>query len=262
MNENRSELDDVTADRLLGGLAPDDAPQGYQRVAAALQAAAAMATEAPTHGSDAAASAFLNAIPRRNDRMKKWKIAVATVAGGLALSTGLAAADVLPSGAQNAASSALSHVGIRVPGNDDDNTNVSTVKDDDQGTDDAKPEQEQQPQEHPDNHGSVVSNAAHDDSTQGREHGATVSNIASNGKSHAGEDHPSADDHPTADDNAGETHRSEAGTTHSGGANSGTGSSNSGSSSSGGSGSSINQGSSSGGSGSSNSVSSGSGSSD
>jgi hypothetical protein len=256
--KDRSELDDVTADRLLeGGLAPDDAPPGYQEVAAALHAAAAFASDAPTHGSDTAVSAFLNAIPaRRTTRMKsmkKWQIAAAALAGGLTLSTGLAAADVLPSGAQDVASSALSHVGIHVPGNDD-STTVSTVEQQDQNDDSATSttEVEADNAEHPDNHGNDVSAVAHDKSLQGQEHGAAVSNVASNGKSQAGEDHGKAGDdhpgtttveHPNGDDNPGDTHAGTdtSGSSSSGGssgsANSGSGSSNSGTSTHSGSGS-------------------------
>ncbi|MEY2565918.1 MAG: hypothetical protein QOE35_447 [Actinomycetota bacterium] len=246
----------MTADRLLeGGLAPDDAPQGYQEVAAALHAAAAFASDAPTHGSDTAVSAFLDAIPARRTtrmkRMKKWQIAAAALAGGLTLSTGLAAADVLPSGAQDVASSALSHVGIHVPSNDD-NTTVSTVEQQDQNEDTptSTTEVEADNAVHPDNHGGDVSAVAHDKTLQGQEHGAAVSNVASNGKSQAGEDHGKAADdhagttaveHPNGDDNPGDTH---AGTDSSSGSSgssnsssSGSGSTNSGTSTHSGSGS-------------------------
>ncbi len=181
------QLDDVTADRLLeGGVAPDDAPPGYQDVARALHAAALTAS-APSTGDEATAvAAFLDAIPaRRTSRMKKWKIAAATLAGGLALSTGLAAADVLPGPAQNVASSALSRVGINVPDGGDDSTTVSTKK----AAKVDKSEDESSPTTHPDNHGSVVSDVARDDSNVGADHGAAVCTTASDGKCKAGETH-------------------------------------------------------------------------
>ena len=183
---NEPELDQDTADRLLeGGLAPDDAPQGYQDVARALHAATLMASEGPTQDADAAVAAFLAATPtRRTARTQKWKIAVATLAGGLTLSTGLAAADVLPGPAQQAASSALSHVGINVPDGDNNSTNVDTVK----KTEDDTPTSTT----HPDNHGSVVSDVARDESNVGADHGAAVCTTASDGKCQGGEDRGNA----------------------------------------------------------------------
>jgi uncharacterized membrane protein YgcG len=170
-------------------MAPDDAPQGYQDVARTLQAAALMASDAPTQGAATAVAAFLDAIPsRRTTRMKKWKIAAAALAGGLTLSTGLAAADVLPGPAQDVASSALSHVGFNVPDGDDGSSHVTTVKDKQQQhvEDDATPAGET---EHPDNHGSVVSKVAQDDSNVGADHGAAVCTAASEGKCQAGDEH-------------------------------------------------------------------------
>jgi hypothetical protein len=204
------ELDDVTADRLLeGAVAPDDAPPGYQDVARALQAAALMATDAPTHDAGAAVSAFLDATPsRRTPRMKKWKIAAAALAGGLTLSTGLAAADVLPGPAQEAASSALSHVGIHVPDrSSDDDTNVTTVDDrqEDKVANDDDPATHEA-NEHPDNHGADVSSVAKDDSTEGAEHGAAVCAVASDDKCQAGEDHGASADAGTT----GDEHRNDA----------------------------------------------------
>jgi hypothetical protein len=196
-------LDDVTADRLLeGGVAPDDAPPGFQDVARTLGAAALMATAAPTQDAGTAVAAFLDAVPtRRTNRMKKWKIAAATLAGGLTLSTGLAAADILPAPAQDVASSALSHVGINVPDSNDDNS--SKVSTEDQGQQDKAADETSDDstdpateQEHPDNHGSVVSGVAHDDSTQGAEHGAAVCAAASADECKAGEVHPDATEHP------------------------------------------------------------------
>ena len=186
--KEHSELDEVTADRLLGGgLAPDDAPQGYQDVARTLQAAALVAVEAPSEDAETAVAAFHAARPvRRIQRMKKWKMAAATLAGGLTLSTGLAAADVLPGAAQDVASDALAKVGISVPGNHDDNANTRG-----KSADHKKAAEDDTPDvstatSHPENHGSVVSNVARDDSTTGAEHGATVCATASEGKCQTG----------------------------------------------------------------------------
>jgi hypothetical protein len=182
-------LDDTTADRLLdGSLGADDAPQGYQAVARTLQAAAMTAQEPVAGAPEAAVAAFHAARPQpKVARTSKWRVALATLAGGLTLSTGLAAADVLPGAAQDVASEALAKVGINVPGNHDDHANsrgksaehknTATDEDDDATTDAS----------HPDNHGSVVSNVAHDDSTEGVDHGAAVCATASEDKCKAGE---------------------------------------------------------------------------
>ncbi|MEY2474810.1 MAG: hypothetical protein QOG87_125 [Actinomycetota bacterium] len=264
------ELDDVTADRLLdGAVAPDDAPPGYQDAARALHATALLASETPTRDGTTAVAAFLDAIPtRRTTRMKKWKIAAATLAGGLTLSTGLAAADVLPGPAQDVASSALSRVGINVPDGNDGSTNVSTKKEPkaEKVKDDTSPSTT-----HPENHGSVVSDVAHDESNVGADHGAAVCTTASDGKCKAGETHGSSSTNSrsgagssnsssnSSSTNGGSSNSSgssaNSGASTDGGASTSTGSSNSsgssGSSSSSGGGSSSNSGSTSGSSGSS-----------
>lgn len=233
------ELDDTTADRLLdGGLAPDDAPPGYQPVANALQAAALMASQAPTQGADTAVAAFLDAIPtRRTQRMKKWKIAAATLAGGLSLSTGLAAADVLPGAAQDAASEALAKVGISVPGNHNDKANTRGKSAEQKA---AKVEADRPTSTtKPDNHGSVVSNVARDKSTVGADHGAAVCATASSGKCQAGTNGKAGEEQPgttvttnanraggTTENSTGSSNSSSTGSSNSGGASSG-GSSNS-----------------------------------
>ena len=182
-------MDEATADRLLGGtMAPEDVPQGYQDVVSLLQAAAAVASEAPASTADAAVSAFHAARPqRRIQRMKKWQLAAATLAGGLTLSTGLAAADVLPDTAQDVASSALSQIGINVPDGDNGkgkgHTKVKTADSDDVKDDGAEETTETSK---PENHGSIVSNVARDDSTSGAEHGTAVCTAASEGKCQTG----------------------------------------------------------------------------
>ena len=252
------DLDEATADRLLeGSVAPDDAPQGYQEVARALHGAAQFASQRPTEDAGPAVAAFLAATPqRRTARMHKWKIAAAALAGATLSMGGLAAADVLPGPAQDVASSALSHVGINVPGGSDDSTNVTTEKTAkvEKSEDDTSPSTT-----HPDNHGSVVSNVARDDSNVGADHGAAVCTTASDGKCKAGETRGRSGGASTQSNsgsgsaNSGSSNSSTSGSTNSGGTStngssnsSGGGeTTNSGSSNSSGSGSSVNSGSSS-----------------
>ena len=252
-------LDDVTADRLLaGGIAPDDAPPGYQDVARALHAAALSATDAPTQDGTTAVAAFLAAIPtRRTARMKKWKIAAATLAGGLTLSTGLAAADVLPGAAQDVASDALAKVGISVPSKHNDNADSrgkSAEHKKAKKAKDAKVADDTSPSTtKPDNHGSVVSKVAGDKTTEGADHGSAVCATASGGKCQPNGSNPAAppakggqgsvnsteksDNSADGAANGGQT-STESETTSSGGTSSGSSSSSGGSSSSSGGGSS------------------------
>ena len=89
------------------------------------------------------------------------------VVGALALTGGVASAATgsLPDPAQDAASNAVSHVGLHIPKSD-----ASEHAD------------------HPDNHGKDVSTVAHDTSTTGADHGAAVCAVASEGKCQAGDD--------------------------------------------------------------------------
>jgi hypothetical protein len=123
------QLDDETANRLLeGGVGPDDAPPGYQEVAGALQAAAQVAAVAPAHEAGPAVAAFIDAIPaRRTTVITKWKMGAAVLAGGLTLSTGLAAAGALPGPAQGAAAGVLSVLGISVTDGSPAPTDLTTV---------------------------------------------------------------------------------------------------------------------------------------
>ena len=224
MHEN-PELDEATADRLLAGVVtPDDAPPGYQAVARALHDAALVASTPSTQDAAAPVAAFLGATPtRRTARMRKWKIAAATLAGATLSMGGLAAADVLPDTAQDVASSALSTIGITVPSGDDSSTTVSTKK---AAKVENKVEDDSPTTTRPENHGAVVSDVARDDSNVGADHGAAVCTTASDGKCKAGQTTRGRSDE------AG-TQRSETGSTNSSnssssnGASSNTGSSNS-----------------------------------
>jgi hypothetical protein len=140
------QMDDDIAEALLGGLtAHEDAPAGFEHVAALFRAAAApgydsmkvLGHEAMTtnYGSMSArgrdsiaamvavlsAGGGTEAAPARSPRRSRaigarlrLKLGAGVLAGTLMLGTGLAAAGVLPEPAQNLASSLLAKVGISV----------------------------------------------------------------------------------------------------------------------------------------------------
>lgn len=204
----RFALDPETGDRLLSGvLHPEDAPDRYSAVAALLQAAA-VPTSGDLEGEAATVDAVVAAIrsapgftaPRtQRSRLGRAKIAAAGLVGALTLSSGLAAANALPGPAQNIASSALGAIGLHVPdgnangtkGDDHPAGDDTSAQDSDQsptGANGAAPAGDTTPTTHPDNKGGEVSDLAHT-TPPGPDHGAVVSNDASNGKSQAGEDH-------------------------------------------------------------------------
>lgn len=195
-------LDPSTAGRILAGLAADDAPAAYAPVARLLDALRAPALDEELAGEAAALAAFAAVGPhpappprtwasvRRFGRFGKVKVAVASVVGGLSLTTGLAAAGALPGPAQGLAADALAHVGITVPNPDTDA----------RGGDAPKPAPA--PAKPADNHGAEVSDTARTTDAEGREKGAEVSDTASNGKSRAGEDRPAPTPAPTTPDPA------------------------------------------------------------
>lgn len=232
----RPSIDRDSAERLLGaGVAGDDAPPGFAGVARLLRAAAAPApAPADERAGEArtvaamAATVALETSPshplRRSTvftRLLTAKVAAAAITGGLTLTSGLAVANALPGPAQNVASDALAHIGISAPhpgevdkpeapeadtpeapetevahneaadngagtnevgGHDHGGTTTTTVS----GT-----------EKHGDNHGATVSDLAHSTDATGRDKGAAVSGVASDGRSHRGDDHPGGDDHPT-----------------------------------------------------------------
>jgi hypothetical protein len=122
----------------------------------------------------------------------------AAIAGVLVMTGGVASAatGALPDPAQNAASHAAEHVGLHIPKSDDDESDATEDADDD-GTE----------VEHPDNHGKDVSTVAHDESTEGRDHGAAVCEVASDGKCKAGEDNSGTDKGKSADHRQDGDHR-------------------------------------------------------
>ena len=122
-------LDDGTVDRVLDGLDAADVPPAYADVARSLAEATGpshpdeLASETAVVAAFAARDAQSLEPPpshRRLSRMPRLvtpKLATAAVAGGLALSGGLAAAATgsLPGAAQSIASAVLNRVGIQVP---------------------------------------------------------------------------------------------------------------------------------------------------
>lgn len=190
------DLDPSTAGRLLDGLAADDAPAAYAAVAKVLTAAARGAVlPEELAGESAAVASFAAVGPQPvaaqvTAKGSAWlrnkvKAGVAVVVGGLTLTTGLAAAGALPGAAQSVASEALERVGISVP-NPNDNAGDHP---DSRGTSaDEAPATEAPASNAPEGtHGAEVSGTARTTDAEGREKGAEVSGVASDGKSQAGD---------------------------------------------------------------------------
>lgn len=211
-------LDPSTAGRLLDGLAADDAPAAYAPLAQLLAAAcgpaeadelagesaavAAFAAVGPQPVADPAKAAAKGSIWERSRARRSLKIAVATVVGGLTLTTGLAAAGALPGAAQMVASEALAKVGISVPNPNDkagahpDSRGSSAdhpEAPDSTTTESGGSEDTGGPKDG--THGAEVSGTARTTDAEGRDKGAEVSGVASDGKSRAG-DQPAAPTDP------------------------------------------------------------------
>ena len=127
-------LDEVTAERLLGGAPLDDLPEAFRPLGQLLAAASGRPTDHDLDGSAAAAAAFVTAHdaarPRRRRRMSMAGAVFATAA--LALSTGTAVAatqGALPEPIQQVAHETLKVVGISVPGITDKTDDVSSHDD-------------------------------------------------------------------------------------------------------------------------------------
>jgi hypothetical protein len=220
-------LDGNTADRILSGsVPPADAPPGYADVVRVLEAAVAppqpveLAGEVEAVGLITATVRQAPAPPRRTavlSRMLTARLAAATLASGLTLTTGLAAAGALPDGAQDVVASVLGQVGLDVPSSDADATvdadtdadtggevltpqvdaptlEVDNDTDADSGDsgDEAKKEKADRPSaadsppDHPEtggDHGAAVSDRAQSETPDDYEnHGAYVCELASRGK--------------------------------------------------------------------------------
>jgi len=173
LDRDRLALDDGTAERLLGtGLSKDDAPPEYRRVAEALALLAAPATAAELDGEQPAVAAIAAQLaahgvgsPRRTQTSMRRlvQISLASVAGGVTLLGGLAAANALPGAAQGVASDVLGHVGISVP---DPNAHADT-----RGDSGSNPAPTSTP---PSNHGGDVSNVARTTPATGADKGAAL----------------------------------------------------------------------------------------
>lgn len=170
-------MDRQTTERLLAGkLDPDDAPPGYSGVARMVRTLAAPAGRSELEGESAAVVAATAVLQRRairpdasgtpvprkaHSRFFRTKVASLVVVGTLIGTTGLAAAGVLPAPIQDAASTALSKVGISVPSS----TDVT----------------------HPSSTGEDVSKLATTTDLTGVDKGAAISSLASGGISQAGQ---------------------------------------------------------------------------
>jgi hypothetical protein len=174
-------LDDQTAGRLLGGaMLPDDAPPRYRDAAWVIRALgqpptpAELADEADAVAGIAAAIASSPSPDTRRSRMPRKvlstkRLVVLGAAGALALFGGLAAAITTPG--PNDASN----------GHANDHSTAHEVPANNGGTGQGSGK------------GAEVSGLATTTESTGVDKGAEISDLASNGKSQAGDDHPSAD---------------------------------------------------------------------
>lgn len=214
-------LDGDTAERILAGsVPPADAPPGYADVARVLEAAARPPQPGELTGEVEVVAQLAAAVreetapttPRRKavlPRMITARLAAATLAGGLTLTTGLAAVGALPDAAQDAAANVLDTVGIDVPSGDaDTDADTDTPADDDTSADDdtdtdADTDGDDNAKDKDDDsdgstdaqgeHGAEVSKVAHEapggndapqaaDDGEGYNHGWYVCKVASEGK--------------------------------------------------------------------------------
>ena len=199
-------LDPQTAERILAGsVPPADSPPGYADVARVLRAASGPPAPAELAGEVEAVALLAaelragahspNTVPRRSSVLSRAltaRFGAAVVAGTLSLTTGLAAADVLPDTAQDVASTVLDKVGINVP-TADAGTDVTMAVDTDATVDAAVstttslPSDDNSPAPSPDS-GDPAPNvlsptgAPADDAADKPNHGTAVCKVASNGK--------------------------------------------------------------------------------
>jgi hypothetical protein len=202
--------------------APDERLDGA--VARLLDAAAAPVEPGPQPGEEQALAAFrashrTRRIPMFSHPTRAKAAVAATIGAGTLLFAGVggaAAAGALPDHAQNTVSTVLTGLGLDVPRADehagdnpadlgtedatteetsdttedttDDTTEDTTVETDQADTEDADETGDPADPEAND-HGKEVSALAQDDSLTGADKGAAVSELASGGKSKAGEDH-------------------------------------------------------------------------
>jgi hypothetical protein len=196
----REPIDPQTADRLLTGrVAPDDAPPGYRGVSAILgrmRAPAGSISDTGLVRAMAGAITVTDANPRRKPVLKRLSAKTALVAATVALSaTGAAAATGdLPDAAQDGLARAASHVGVNLPESASDRARevsaepgppvavttptttaattttgaAATTTTTSQTTTPAAPTTVPgPPASHPENHGAVVSETAHEADPEG-----------------------------------------------------------------------------------------------
>jgi hypothetical protein len=186
-------LDANTSDRLLAGaVSPADAPPGYADVAWLLEALSAqptadeLAREAEHVAMVATAvlssSGAQSSSPTRSFipfALSRPRIAAVLIATGLACTGGIASAGVLPGAAQDIASAILGKVGISVPGsNENAGTHPSVRGASADRSDGGK--------------GGDISEFATTTELTGVDKGATISRVASDGTSRAGQRGPGA----------------------------------------------------------------------
>ena len=172
------------------------------RVAAVLAAAAAPTEPGPVPGEEEALAAFRAAVPmtRRTRMLPSIKAAaIAATATGALLTGGVAAAasGTLPGTAQDTAKTILGTVGVTVPGPSENAADNSTTRGrsaDAHARNAARTaaaaEDTAAPTTAANEHGKAVSSLATTTELTGRDKGAAISELASNGKSKAGDEHP------------------------------------------------------------------------
>jgi hypothetical protein len=178
-------LDEETAERLLAGRVPaDDAPPGFGKVVELVHVLAADPDERGRRGGrevvEGMAAQLRDVAPvparakARGTRRRIAQLAAVGTVGAVGLVSGLAAANALPGATQGIASDALGTLGVHVPSPS--------------GHADVHPETGGQSpsQPAPNGMGDDVSSLATADATSGRDHGAAVSGLASDGRSQAG----------------------------------------------------------------------------
>lgn len=177
------------------------------RVAAVLAAAAAPTEPGPVPGEEQALAAFRAAVPttRRTRMLPSIKAAaIAATATGALLTGGIAAAatGTLPGTAQDTAQTILDTVGVTVPGPSENAADNSTTRGRSadaharkaEATTAATPEASTDANAH----GKAVSSLATTTTLTGRDKGAAIAELASGGKSKAGDVLPTPTTTPTA----------------------------------------------------------------
>lgn len=166
-----------------------------------LAAAAAPPSAAEVAGERAAVAAFSSATAApavgRSRRVLASRAAVAAIAvfGLAGASAAAAATGTLPDAAQDAAQKTLTKVGVEVPkGKGKGLATAPGQQKKVSGTSatDHLPEKAKASSKPDTNKGATISSIAKDPTLTGAEKGAAVSDAASGGKSHAGEEHPTS----------------------------------------------------------------------